>query len=572
MPIWEGCNLSSAGVNTCETTQPPAAECELRRGRQRALALAAVLVIATAALYIRVQSYDFVNYDDTLYVTQNAHVQQGLTWDTVRWAFTAYNVGTWHPLTWLSHALDCQLFDLDAAGPHAINLLLHVINAVLLFWVLLCATGFMGRSFMVAALFALHPINVESVVWIAERKNSLSLLFFLLALGAYGWYVAKPKPGRYLAIAVLFALGLMSKPQVITFPFVLLLWDYWPLRRLAFRPSLFAFRQKSHPSHFGEERRAKSEEPGLAQKKGESFGKLRAGSGVPATAPVLLLEKLPLFALAGVSAAITMAAQRADGNKMWYPLSLRIEYAIVSYVQYIAKALWPTRLSPFYPHPDYVNPWYVAAAALLLIVITLAVIALRKTKPYLVVGWFWFLGTLVPMLGLEGVGYQGKQGIADRYAYLPFIGLFIMICWGVAEWAGRRRISPVLLRGVSIVVLLALSILSYRQIGFWRDNVSLWSHALDVTQNNFLAENNLGRALLQQGRVEEGVAHFYRAAEIYPDDPVSNFNLGIYEQTRGDYAAAMARYIKTLSVTRDPELRAAALKNLAAATRAQRVK
>ncbi|HTV64744.1 MAG TPA: tetratricopeptide repeat protein [Bryocella sp.] len=535
--------------------------------RKSAFALAALLAIATAALYARVDRYDFVNYDDTLYVTQNTHVLQGLTWETVRWAFTTYRVGTWHPLTWLSHALDCQLFDLDAAGPHDVNLLLHILNAVVLFWLLWRATGFPGRSFMVAALFALHPINVESVVWIAERKNSLSLLFFLLALAAYPRYVRQPKPRRYCLVAVLFALGLMSKPQVITFPFVLLLWDYWPLRRIAIRSSPFAFRRNDSRDVSGEQRIANSEErssgePPIANSEERSSGEPRRANGEWRS---LLFEKLPLFALAGVSAAITMAAQRADGNKMWYPLSLRIEYAVVSYVQYLGKAFWPVKLSPFYPHPDSVNVWHAAGAALLLIAITVAVVACRRTRPYLLVGWFFFLGTLVPMLGLEGVGYQGKQGIADRYAYLPFIGLFLMICWGVAELAERIRVSPWLVKAASIALLIALAIVSYRQIGYWRDNVTLWSHALDVTQNNFLAENNLGRALLQQGQVSEGVAHFYRAAEIYPDDPVSNFNIGLYEQKQGNYSAAIARFQKTLAITRDPELRAAAAKSLAAA-------
>ena len=535
--------------------------------RKSAFALAALLAIATAALYARVDRYDFVNYDDTLYVTQNTHVQQGPTWETVRWAFTTYRVGTWHPLTWLSHALDCQLFDLDAAGPHDVNLLLHMLNAVVLFWLLWRATGFPGRSFMVAALFALHPINVESVVWIAERKNSLSLLFFLLALAAYPRYVRQPKPRRYCLVAVLFALGLMSKPQVITFPFVLLLWDYWPLRRIAIRSSPFAFRRNDSRDVSGEQRIANSEErssgePPIANSEERSSGEPRRANGEWRS---LLFEKLPLFALAGVSAAITMAAQRADGNKMWYPLSLRIEYAVVSYVQYLGKAFWPVKLSPFYPHPDSVNVWHAAGAALLLIAITVAVVACRRTRPYLLVGWFFFLGTLVPMLGLEGVGYQGKQGIADRYAYLPFIGLFLMICWGLAELAERIRISPWLVKAASPALLIALAIVSYRQIGYWRDNVTLWSHALEVTQNNFLAENNLGRALLQQGQVSEGVAHFYRAAEIYPDDPVSNFNIGLYEQKQGNYSAAIARFQKTLAITRDPELRAAAAKSLAAA-------
>jgi len=415
-------------------------------------------------------------------------------------------------------------------------------------------------------LFALHPVNVESVVWIAERKNSLSLLFFLLALGAYGWYAAKQKASRYIAVVILFALGLMSKPQVITLPFVLLLWDFWPLGRMADGSSPFAFRQNGSGEISGEERKAKGEgrngKPKLAEKTGEP--------GAPSnTFRRLVWEKLPLFALAGISAAITMAAQRADGNKMWYPLSLRIEYALVSYVQYIGKALWPVRLSPFYPHPDFVSGWYAAAAALLLAAITLAVIVLLRSQPYLLVGWLWFLGTLVPMLGLEGVGYQGKQGIADRYGYLPFIGLFLMICFGVAGWAEGKRISPVVLRGVSLAVLLALSVISYRQIDYWRSNIALWSHAIDVTQGNFLAENNLGKALLADGRVTEGIAHFYKAAEIYPDDPVSNFNIGIYEQKQGKYAAAIARFLKTLSVTRDPELRAAATKYLANAIRQQ---
>jgi len=368
---------------------------------------------------------------------------------------------------------------------------------------------------------------------------------------------------------------------------VLLLWDYWPLGRYSlfdWVPQVWRFpdlgtggtvadTKVSNTARLGAPNRPhseqrNSEEPRLAQKMGEPGAPATALSTAPATKFWRLVwEKLPLFALAGVSAAITMAAQRADGNKITYPWSLRIEYAIVSYVQYIGKALWPARLSPFYPHPDYVKLWQIVGAVLLLAAISLAVIAFRRSRPYLLVGWFFFLGTLVPMLGLAGVGYQGKQGIADRYAYLPFIGLFIMISWGVAGWAERKRVSPVLLRGVSIVALLALTIVSYRQIGYWRDNVTLWSHALEVTDGNFLAENNLGKALLAQGNVAQGIAHFYRAASIYPDDPVSNFNIGIYEQARGNYPAAIARYIKTLSITRDPELRAVALKNLADAYR-----
>jgi protein O-mannosyl-transferase len=521
--------LSSVGVNPGETVHSPSGKRAFAQDWKQNLALVCVLVLATVAVYFRVNRFPFVNYDDTLYVTQNSKVQAGLTWDTLNWAFTTYNVGTWHPLTWMSHALDCQLFDVDPAGPHDVNLLLHVLNALLLFLVLRRATGYVGRSFMVAALFALHPINVESVVWIAERKNSLSLLFFLLALGTYRWYVANPKFGRYALVFLLFALGLMAKPQVITFPFVLLLWDYWPLRRISF---------------------AAEDRPLLRRKISQ-----------------LIWEKVPLFALAAVSAAITMAAQRADGNKMFYPLSLRLEYAVVAYARYIQKALWPAKLAAFYPHPDAVPAWHFAIAASILVLITVAVLKNWRSRPYLLVGWFFFLGTLVPMLGLAGVGYQGKQGIADRYAYLPFIGLFIMVAWGMAALADQLCVPAVATRAVCVALLLCLGIASYRQVSYWQDNVTLWSHALDVTSGNFLAENNLGKALLTEGRIEEGVAHFHQAAAIYPDDPVSNLNIGIYEQKRGNYALAIERYKKTVSITRDNQLKAAALVNIAACYR-----
>jgi hypothetical protein len=516
------------------------------------LAFSLILVVITSALYLRVNGFPFVNYDDTIYVTQNPVVQDGVTWNTVRWSFTTYRVGTWHPLTWLSHALDCQLFDLDPAGPHDVNALLHVLNVVLLFWVLQKATGFSGRSFVVAALFALHPVNVESVVWIAERKNSLSMLFFLLALGAYRWYVAGRNPGRYAAVVVLFALGLMAKPQVITFPFVLLLWDYWPLRRMAKGPALAKRLEKSGS---------------LDSSLRSSLGMTERGTQIPMRFSQLVWEKVPLLALSGVSAFLTMSAQRADGNKFSYPFGLRLEFALVSYVRYIGKALWPSRLSPFYPHPDFIPLWQAGASLLFLALVTGATITLRRSRPYLLVGWLFFLGTLVPMLGFAGVGYQGKQGIADRYAYLPFIGLFIMICWAVADWAEQKHLPAVALRAVSAVVLVVLGLVAYRQLGYWRDNVTLWSHALAVTQNNFLAENNLGKALLADGRTDEGIAHFYKAVAIYPDDPVGNLNIGIYEQKRGNYFAAIERYKKTVGLTRDTELKAGAYSNMAACYR-----
>ncbi len=362
-------------------------------------------MVATVVLYYPAIQHPFVNYDDDGYVTNNLHVQAGLAWDTVAWAFTTYDQANWHPVTWLSHALDCQLFQLDPAGHHGTNILLHVLNALLLFWVLAQATGFTGRSFMVAALFALHPINVESVVWVAERKNLLSMLFFLLALGAYRWYAREPRPGRYAVIAVLFALGLMAKPQVITLPFILLLWDYWPLQRMLV---------EGQPAAIG------------------------TGAAVPPRRfSSLLLEKLPLVALSAISAVITVMAQRRGGINPELSLSARLANAIVCYARYVGKAVWPTHLAPMYPHPgSSLANWEVFSALLFLMVVTALVIAARRRR-YLPVGWLWFLGTLIPMIGLVQVG---RQAMADRYAYVPFLGLFIMMCWGVADCAvaGRR--------------------------------------------------------------------------------------------------------------------------------------
>jgi len=499
--------------------------------RNRTAILALLLAIATLVLYYPVHNHPFVNYDDSLYVTENDQVQAGLTWLTVKWAFTTFEVGAWHPLTWLSHALDCQLFGLDPSGHHTTSLLLHTLNVVLLFWVLQTATACAGRSAMAAALFALHPINVESVAWIAERKNLLSMLFFLLALGSYRWYAREPKLGRYAVVAFLFALGLLAKPQVITFPFVLLLWDYWPLQRMITKDQ-------------------KSANPADA---------------IPARSfSWLVLEKLPLFALSAASAVITMAAARTDAEKIFYPRHIRIQAAIVSYLQYLGKAVWPSRLAVFYPHPgNSLRPWHAYAALFVLAAITALVFEARSRR-YLLVGWLWFVGTLVPMLGLQPVGYKGMQGIADRYAYLPFIGLFIMICWGVADLLSRRKaeVNPAWLAGLSLAVLLVLAVIAHRQISYWSENVTLWSHTLQVTGPNWLAENNLGKILMSTGREEAGVAHFSRAVAIYPNDPVSNMNIALYEQRRGNLSAAVAHYKVAITMSHDHQLKIAALNNL----------
>jgi len=360
--------------------------------------------VATLALYNPVNRHPFVNYDDDRYVTENAHVHNGLNWDTLTWAFSAEEQGNWHPLTWLSHALDFQLFHLNATGHHFTSLLIHSANAVLLFLFLLYATGRVGPSWFVAALFALHPINVESVAWVAERKNVLCTFFFFAALLAYCWYARKPAWRRYLAFAGLFALGLMSKPMVITLPFVLLLLDYWPLGRL----------KESPPS----------------------------ASPIPqASLSKLLVEKLPLLALSAASAAITMQAQRAGGavrSTAQFSLGVRVENAVVAYATYLWKTIWPAHLAPLYPHPgDSLPVWEVVISALVLLAVT-SVVARFRAKRYLLTGWLWFLGTLVPVIGLVQVG---DQAMADRYAYIPLVGIFVMIAWGVADLADSRHLG-----------------------------------------------------------------------------------------------------------------------------------
>jgi Flp pilus assembly protein TadD len=482
-------------------------------------------MVATAALYYPADGHPFVNFDDNLYVTDNAHVTSGLHWETVKWAFTTFDEGNWHPLTWLSHAADCQYYGLNPAGHHDTNLFLHVLNVVLLFWILQQATGYIGRSAMVAALFALHPINVETVVWIAERKNLLSMTFFLLALGAYRRYARKPEVGRYAVVAVLYALGLMAKPQVITLPFVLLLWDYWPLGRM-------------------------------------SIAEQESGTGVSSKAfAQLVVEKLPLFALSAVSAVITVKAQRAGHAFRLYPLSIRLENAIVAYASYVKKAFWSVDLAPMYPHPgDSIVKLQVLAALLFLLAITLLAAAEWRRRRYLAVGWLWFLGTLVPMIGLVQVG---TQAMADRYAYLPLVGLFIMMCWGVGDWAEQRHVALAWLGGASLVALLALAWVAHQQIGYWEDNITLWTRTLQVTKNNWVAEDNLGGALMEQGKLDAAISHFRAAASIYPGDPVSHLDIGFYEQEHKNWPQAMEQYHEVLNLTPSPKLRAEAYNNLA---------
>jgi protein O-mannosyl-transferase len=495
----------------------------------QAFALGLLLVLLSLTLYNPVGRHPFINFDDDRYISDNAHVRDGFSWDSIKWAFTSYDESNWHPLTWLSHMLDCQFFHLNPAGHHYTNAALNALNVVLLFWVLYVATGYVGRSFMVAGLFALHPINVESVAWVAERKNLLSLFFFLLTLGAYRWYASKPHLSRYAVVAFLFALGLMAKPQVITLPFVLLLWDYWPLQRAGFL--------------------------------GEGCGVVQERSFPCKPWAWLVLEKVPLFALCAVSSLLTLRAQTAAGavtSFSRYPFSTRLENAVVAYARYLEKAVWPSHLCVLYPYqPNSLTGLQIALSVLLLLFITAAVVAAKR--PYLTVGWFWFLGTMVPMIGLIQVGVQA---MADRYAYLPFIGLFIAACWGVADFARNRPASTKWLAAASAVLLTALAAVSHRQIGYWGSNLALWSHTAALTTNNFVAEDGIGNALLEQGALEEAMPHFQIAAQIHPADPISNSNLAFYKMQHGDLSGAIAQYKRVVEITRDERSKANSFVNM----------
>ena len=429
-------------------------------GKKLNAVLCVLLAGVTIALYSPVFSHSFVVMDDREYVTANSHIHGGLNWNTIKWAFTSIEAANWHPLTWLSHALDYQLFALNPAGHHFDSVLIHALNAVLLFLLLEWVTKRVGPSLLVAALFALHPLNVESVAWVAERKNVLSTLFFFLTIAAYAWYARKPEWQRYLLVAALFAAGLMAKPMVITLPFVLLLLDYWPLERMQ-----------------------------LGGPESDSA----TSTGAPRVAlSKLLLEKIPLLFLSAASAWLTLIAQRpAKRTLAELHFGIRLENAIVSYGSYLWKMVWPARLS-LYPHSVGALPaWQWILSALVLIGVTAFVVAFHR-KRYLPVGWFWFLGTLIPVIGLVQVG---EYAMADRYAYIPLIGIFVMTAWGVADWADAKRVRTVWLTIPALCVLAALAFVTSRQMSYWESDYDLWLHTLEAAETP-MALNALGVTLM----------------------------------------------------------------------------
>jgi len=508
-----------------------------------------LLAIGTAAIYSPVAHHPFVDFDDQYYVTQNEHVQSGLSWQTFVWSFNAGYAQNWHPLTWLSHALDYQLYGLNPAGHHLTSVLFHVLNVVILFLLLLWATGAMGRSLLVAALFALHPLNVESVAWVAERKNVLSTLFFLLALGAYGWYARRPNLQRYLALAVLFALGLAAKPMVITLPFVLLLLDFWPLQRIEGWPTSAAANRK---------------EPKSGPRRADSRASKLESSFASASFIQLVQEKLPLLALCIASAVLTVIAQRTVSIRslQQFPMGIRVENAICAYALYVWKTFVPLRLAPFYPYSGQgFATWQLAIAALFLVATSALVWKQRSARRYLVTGWLWYLGTLVPVIGLVQVG---DQAMADRYAYIPLLGIFVIVVWSADDWAEHRQIDLQVRAVTAVIILGALSFLTWRQIGYWRSEYALWAHDLEVAPDNPLAISNLGDALNKMGRAEEAVPLLERSARLLPWDPVRHGNLAVGLVGCDRLQDAIPEYETAISLTSDPAMQSHYYDSLAA--------
>ena len=476
------------------------------------------LAIVTFGIYAQVIGHRFITFDDPTYIQENPMVNRGVTLAGLAWAFTTFYAGNWHPLTWIAHMIDSQLFGMIAGGHLLVNALIHAANTLLVFWFLLRTTHARWSSALVAALFALHPLHVESVAWAAERKDTLSTFFGLLSLIAYVRYAEAPSIRRYAWVAIMLALGLLAKPMLVTWPFVMLLLDYWPLRR---------FQQ--------------------SEVKGQP-ARRNLGAGRWSVVRSLVVEKIPLFALVAASAVVTSVAQSHGGGVRTFtefPIALRLSNALVSYAKYLLLAFWPNDLAVYYPYTGTDIPaWQIIGAALLLVAITAFCFFQRKIRPYLIVGWLWFLGTLVPVIGLVQVG---GQTMADRYFYIPSIGLFIAIVFGLANIAERRRVAPWLSAAIANVVLLVLATLTNAQIHRWSDSFTLFKHALTVVPPSVAVEDSLGLAMHKNGQLDEAAAHFERALQIKPDDYISLLSMGVTRFYQGrvpeaiEYAQAAIR-------------------------------
>ncbi len=484
--------------------------------RHRDILVCLFLVTACICAYWQVINCDFVNFDDPKYITENVHIQSGLTLESLNWAFTSTYASNWHPLTWLSHMLDFQFYGMNPGRHHLTNLLLHLANALLLYVVFRKMTGSLWQSGIVAALFAIHPLHVESVAWVSERKDVLSTFFWMLTMGSYTWYVANPAVTRYLLVGLFFVLGLMSKPMLVTLPFVLLLLDFWPFYRFRFKDT--------------------DENGGLQQK---------------AIAVRLILEKIPLFVLSALSSTMTFYAQKHGGSVISLdviPLKARIANALVAYVAYIGNMVYPAKLAALYPFYGDVPYWKIAGACLLLVAVSLLAFRVIKRRPYVTVGWLWYVGTLVPVIGVVQVG---TQSMADRYTYVPLIGLFIIVAWGIPELVAKWRFRNIWLATSAAVLVAILMAVTWKQVRYWKDGITLFEHTLEVTSNNWLAHNNLGHALFKKGRIDDAIEQYLKALHLKPGHEKAHNNLGNALEKKGLFEEAVEHYLFALRINPD---------------------
>ncbi len=503
------------------------------------------LIVASFIAYGRILGNGFINFDDDQCITENNHIKSGINSESIKWAFSTVDVYYWQPLTWLSHMLDWSLFKENAGGHHLISLLLHIGSILLLFFFLNRTTKNLWSSAFVAAVFALHPLRVESVAWAAERKDVLSMFFGLASIYAYACYAENFKISQYIICLILFALSLMAKPMLVTLPFVLLLLDYWPLGR--WQKTLTTVKVPIATSERTKKKKAKKRKADSINEK-KTFIPPTSSSQIIRS---LVWEKAPFVFLTIISSIVTIWGQNKFGvviSMENLPFSTRIQNAVISYVSYLGKTFWPIDLAVFYPYKYPFPLWQILLSCLILIVITIVVIYAIKKLPFLFVGWFWYLGTLIPVIGLMQVT---SQAMADRFTYLPSIGIAIMLAWGIPLLFQREDMSRNILFPAGVAVLAILAVVTWQQCGYWKNDTTLFSHALQVTKNNYLAHNSLGNDLLKEGKSEEAINHYNEAIRLKPSYPYAYYGRGNVYSKLGQYQQAIEDYNEAIRLKPD---------------------
>jgi hypothetical protein len=491
-----------------------------------------VLTVATLAVFWQVNGYDFVNFDDDWYIIKNGFIKSGMTPEGLGWAFSTRYFGLWNPLLWCSFMLDYQFYGLHAGGYHLTNLVLHIFSVYLLFWLFHHMTVAVWKSAFVAALFALHPLHVESVAWVAERKDVLSAFFWMLTLCLYVHYTEKPVISRYLLVVFSFVCALLSKPMVITLPFMMLLLDYWPLGRIQHRKTVSDLQDVTTVSTSHARKKPKSNAQTLKKNISSSNATQKTERRFAGIIPAWQLwEKAPFFFLAFVVAVITFYNPHASDELYLpalqeFPLVSRLANAPVAFVMYLGKTFWPQDMTIFYPFMEHIPLWQIIGSALLIIIISVAVIATAKRTPHFFVGWFWFAITMVPVIGIIQISQTTPYAMADRYHYLPSIGMAVLLAWGVPSFMESDRVRKRILFPAAIIFLAVMGLLSWRQCGYWQNSITLWNHSLQVVKHNYLAHHNMGLALFDQGKFKEAVEHYSEAIRLKPDEAVFRYNRG----------------------------------------------